>query len=321
MILAQKLARIILICRQAERLAEFYKRAFGFACIEGSPMDDPGFAELIGLAKGQVRITCLRLGGQVIALAETQPQGRSYPADVPGWDLLFQHFAIVVSDMTAAYANLQTLHDWKAISTNGPQILPATSGGVTAFKFHDPEGHPLELLAFAPGATPAHWAIRSGGLCLGVDHSAISVADADRSVAFYNRLGLVRTTSSLNVGREQEKLDNLLGATVEVIALAPMVQAVPHIELLCYRGNFNRRNLLSNRNDVAATQLVFEVKSDTLDEIIAVNCDTTLSRSITSESGRSRTLLRDPDGHLLCIESRQHTPTATAGQSRAAPWL
>ena len=69
----QKLSRIVLICRQAERLAEFYIRAFRFACIEDSPKIDPGFAELIGLAKGQVRITSLRLGNQEIALAETQP--------------------------------------------------------------------------------------------------------------------------------------------------------------------------------------------------------------------------------------------------------
>ncbi|MGC2438150.1 MAG: hypothetical protein WA478_15835, partial [Pseudolabrys sp.] len=71
----QKLSRIILICREAERLAEFYIRAFGFTCIEDSPKSDPGFAELIGLANGQVRLTTLRLGNQVIALAETQPPG------------------------------------------------------------------------------------------------------------------------------------------------------------------------------------------------------------------------------------------------------
>ena len=97
----QKLSRIILICRQAERLAEFYIRAFGFARIEDAPKADPGFAELIGLAKGQVRIVSLHLGNQVISLAETQPPGSRYPGDVPGWDPLFQHFAIVVSDMTA----------------------------------------------------------------------------------------------------------------------------------------------------------------------------------------------------------------------------
>ena len=80
----QKLSRIILVCCQAERLAEFYIHAFGFACIENSPKIDPGFAELIRLAKGQVRTMSLRLGNQVIALAETQPPGCSYPGDVPG---------------------------------------------------------------------------------------------------------------------------------------------------------------------------------------------------------------------------------------------
>jgi catechol 2,3-dioxygenase-like lactoylglutathione lyase family enzyme len=316
--LVQKLSRINLICHQAERLAEFYIRAFGFARVDDSPKVDPCFAELIGLAAGQVRITSLHLGKQVIALAETQPPGRSYPDYVPGWDRQFQHFAIVVSDMTAAYANLQALRDWTAISTDGPQILPPSSGGVTAFKFYDPEGHPLEMLAFAPGATPDCWAIKSGDLCLGIDHSAISVGDTNRSVAFYSRLGLGRAASSLNVGREQEKLDNLPGAIVEVTALVPPVQAVPHVELLCYRDNFDRCELLPNRNDVAATQLVFEVDRDALEAIVALNRDTTVSSSTTSESGEIQAiLLRDPDGHLLCIESRTTLPPRPANQHEA----
>jgi catechol 2,3-dioxygenase-like lactoylglutathione lyase family enzyme len=309
-----KLSRIISICHQAERLAEFYMRAFGFTCVEDSPKFDRGFADLIGLAKGQVRLTSLRLGDQVISLAETQPPGRSYPNDVSGWDPRFQHFAIVVSDMAAAYANLQALPDWTAISTNGPQILPPSSGGVTAFKFRDPEGHPLEMLAFAAGTTPAHWAIRSGNLCLGIDHSAISVADTDRSLAFYSRLGLARTASSLNVGPEQEKLDNVLGAVVEVTALAPSMQPVPHVELLCYRGNFDRRKLSTNRNDVAATQLVFEADRDALDAIVALNRDTTISSSTAAESGGLRVLLRDPDGHLLCLEAALQSSLPTDQQ-------
>jgi catechol 2,3-dioxygenase-like lactoylglutathione lyase family enzyme len=250
-----------------------------------------------------VQLTTLRLGNQVIALAEPQPLGCSYPRDVPGWDPRFQHFAIVVSDMTAAYANLQALPNWTAISRDGPQVLPASSGGVTAFKFRDPEGHPLEMLAFEPAARPAHWAFRSANLCLGIDHSAVSVADTSRSVAFYSRLGVARTASSLNIGREQEELDNLLGAVVEVTALAPPTQAVPHVELLCYRGSFDRHQLLTNRNDVAATQLVFEMEPDALDAIVALNRDTTISSSTTAESGGLRVLLRDPDGHLLCLEA------------------
>jgi catechol 2,3-dioxygenase-like lactoylglutathione lyase family enzyme len=310
----QKLSRIILICRQAERLAEFYTRAFGFACIEDSPKIDPGFAELIGLAKGQVRTISLHLGNQVISLAEAQPPGSSYPGDVPGWDLLFQHFAIVVSDMTAAYSKLQAVRGWTAISTDGPQTLPPSSGGVTAFKFRDPEGHPLEMLAFAPGATPAHWAIRSADSCLGIDHSAISVADTGRSVAFYSGMGLVRTANSLNLGRAQEKLDNIVGAVVEVTALSPPMQMVPHVELLCYRGNFDRRELLAGLNDVVATQLVFEVERDALEAIVAHNHDSTVSNAMVSESGGSRALLRDPDGHLLRLESR----TALHSSSQSA---
>jgi hypothetical protein len=60
---------------------------------------------------------------------------------------------------------------------------------------------------------------------------------------------------------------------------------------------------LINRNDVAATQLVFEVEGDALNTIVALNRETTVSSPITSENEGSRALLRDPDGHLLCLET------------------
>jgi hypothetical protein len=85
-----------------------------------------------------------------------------------------------------------------------------------------------------------------------------------------------------------------------------MQSTVPHVELLCYRGNFDRGGL-TNRN---ATQLAFEVERDALDAIVARNRDTTVSRPITSESGGVRALLRDPDGHLLCLESRTALPSS-----------
>jgi hypothetical protein len=121
-------------------------------------------------------------------------------------------------------------------------------------------------------------------------------------------MGLVRTASSLNVGREQEKLDDIVGAVVEVTALSPPMQVVPHVEPLCYRGNFDRRQLLTNLNDVAETQLIFEVERDVLEAIVARN--TTVSNALVSQSGGSRVLRRDPDGHLLCLESRTD-PTAS----------
>jgi hypothetical protein len=143
----QKLSRIVLICRQAERLAEFYIRAFGFACIEDSPKIDPGFAELIGLAKGQVRITSLRLGNQEIALAETQPP-RMHLSGRCSW----------MGSAVSAFRDCSVRYGSGLCEFAGPSYLdghlnrwPANSAAsrVTAFKFRDPEGHPLEMLAFA----------------------------------------------------------------------------------------------------------------------------------------------------------------------------
>jgi hypothetical protein len=71
---------------------------------------------------------------------------------------------------------------------------------------------------------------------------------------------------------------------------------------------------LAGLNDVVATQLVFEVERDALEAIVAHNHDSTVSNAMVSESGRSRALLRDPDGHLLRLESR----TALHSSSQSA---
>src|SRR6185437_7440320 len=134
----------------------------------------------------------LRLGGQTIRLIGTQPGGRPYPADVAGWSPLFQHIAIVVADMARAYTHLCTIPGWQPISTSGPQLLPVASGGVSAFKFRDPEGHPLELLAFPSNAVPEPWRAPAQDIYLGIDHSAISVSNTAISVDFYESLGLSR---------------------------------------------------------------------------------------------------------------------------------
>jgi len=259
------ISRIQLVCADLPTTARFYETAFGFERI-GEREIDSG------------RILTLRLGDQAIDLARFQRHGRPYPAGVSGANLLFQHLAIVVTDMTSAYGQLLAHSGWTAISSDGPQQLPPASGGVTAFKFRDPEGHPLELLAFRAGSAPAQWRGVSARSFLGIDHSALSVADSARSAAFYKRLGFTIGHHSHNVGAEQERLDGMGMADVDVTALASAVSSKPHIELLCYRG----RHPLSSPpapNDIAATRLVLSL--DVLQE---------------------RSLLRDPDGHLLLLE-------------------
>ena len=115
-------------------------------------------------------------------------------------------------------------------------ILPQSSGGVHAFKFRDPDGHPLELLQFPPDSRPAAWQGRSadaGQIGLGIDHSAISVADADASPSFYRSLGLEPGERTLNRGPEQQRLDDLAGVEVAVVPMQP-ASGTPHLELLGY---------------------------------------------------------------------------------------
>jgi catechol 2,3-dioxygenase-like lactoylglutathione lyase family enzyme len=301
----QRLSRITMICSEPDRLADFYKAAFGFVRTGDVTITEPAFAQLIDIPGATARVLTLRLGGQEIELASIQPPGRNYPPGVSGRSLLFQHFAIVVSDMVTAYAQLSAHAGWKTISIDGPQTLPVSSGGITALKFRDPEGHPLELIAFPRGHTPAKWRSSSTAEYLGIDHSAISVADTERSVKFYERLGLRRTSGSLNIGPEQDKLDDIAGALVKVTAVAPAI-TTPHVELLCYRGEFDRESALPATNDIAATRLVMRVPSEAaLEGLCAQNPGTTLSDPVRFEHGRLRVMLRDPDGHFLCFETPQ----------------
>jgi catechol 2,3-dioxygenase-like lactoylglutathione lyase family enzyme len=280
-----------MVCGDPEVLADFYQAAFGFL--------RPGRGLKPAISGGVE----LRLGNQAIRLIRAQPGGRSYPRDVDGWSPLFQHIAIVVADMTRAYAHLATLRGWKPIARSGPQGLPVASGGVSAFKFRDPEGHPLELIAFPPDAVPPQWRATSQDICLGIDHSAVSVSNTATSIEFYESLGLDRSGGSLNVGREQAMLDDVPDAVVEVTALSP-AQTTPHIELLCYQGAFDRRVRAQAANDATATRLVLTVESRAILEVICAHASSALlSGPELREDNLYRAMLHDPDGHLICLET------------------
>ena len=97
----------------------------------------------------------------------------------------FQHFAIVTQDMDAAMHRLQRLLP-QPISSCGPVQLPAASGGVTAYKFRDLDGHALELIRFPAGSGDSRWQHpKPGALTLGIDHTAIGTSDLAHSLAYY----------------------------------------------------------------------------------------------------------------------------------------
>ena len=89
--------------------------------------------------------TIISLGDEEVALVQAGPAARPYPADSRSDDLWFQHLAIVVSDMDAAYAQLRRHAGWHPITEGGPQVLPPDSGNVRAFKFRDPDGFVVQV--------------------------------------------------------------------------------------------------------------------------------------------------------------------------------
>jgi catechol 2,3-dioxygenase-like lactoylglutathione lyase family enzyme len=302
------LSRISLISADPHNLARFYCRAFGFTVERTFHVENTACGPLAVSPLGAADIVSLRLGLQQIELIGPAPSGRPYPPGVSGKSTLFQHFAIVATDLGEAYERLRREPDWTSISSQGPQRLPAASGGVTAFKFRDPEGHPLELIEFPPGPMSSTWhPERNEQICLGIDHSAISVADTKRSIAFYEALGLAQSGGSLNRGEEQSRLDGIEDATVEVTSLAIPACAPPHVELLCYRDtpaySSSRVQLPSAVNDLAATQLVFSMREES---IISDLCETHRRAHIFGPvvcDDKVLALLRDPDGHLIRIEA------------------
>lgn len=270
---AHALIRFGMNSPDALRLLRFYVQAFGAHLMSrGTRAHAPLGAHAI----------VIRLGDSSVELLQFDAPGKPYPDDLSPYDPRFQHLCIVVTDMQRAMQRLSQTVGWSAISTAGPQTLPDSDGGVTAFKFRDPDGHPLELLQFAAGQIPAHW--QSTGrhdLYLGIDHSAISVTDAVRSLRFYASLGLHRAGQTRNHGPAQERLDGVPAPVVDVISLTPP-RPTPHLELLCYHSATRPAHEAPAVNDIAATRLVFAAASAPGD---AEDC-----------------LIQDPDGHFLQFE-------------------
>lgn len=270
----------------ARLLANFYEEALGFHRVSLERLSGARMEEISPVGGRALRIT-LALGEQRIQLLQFIDQpGRPYPAGTQSSDLVFQHFAIVVADMDKAMRRLSVIAGWTPISRQGPQSLPKSSGAVTAFKFRDPEGHPLELLAFPPHHVPSQWRREdTASPFLGVDHSAISVSSTERSAAFYESLGLTVSHRSINKDPAQGRLDGLDHALVHVTAMSAN-PLPPHLELLCYHKDENRTPLHVAANDVAATCMVFERR--------------TPARRTVIESPRAQSRV-DPDGHYLLI--------------------
>jgi catechol 2,3-dioxygenase-like lactoylglutathione lyase family enzyme len=287
---------LALVCVAQVAAAEPPVRAVG--CIALTVADGARsarfFTEVLDFRRGDERDTAesgsrahvvrLALGEECVELRQFTPAGRPKEAGERSNDLSFQHMAIVVRDMDAAYARVRAAHV-RQVSTE-PQRIPdwnTAAAGIRAFYFRDPDDHNLELIWFPAGKGAPRWQSPGDTLFLGIDHTAIAVADTARSVAFYrDRLGLRVAGESENWGPEQERLNAVFASRVRITGLR--ATHGPGIELLEYLAPADGRPFPAHlrASDVAfwQTALIADVP-----HAIA---------------------LRDPDGHALRIERDPH---------------
>jgi catechol 2,3-dioxygenase-like lactoylglutathione lyase family enzyme len=293
-----RLLRVGLNVSDLDRSSAFYRDALGFSIVGRQ-----SYQRIAGhrIASDGVHVSTQRvtLGGQEIELRQFDLPGAPYPADSTASDLWFQHCAIVAQDMAAAYDRLERYRP-VSITQGGPQKLPPAAGSVVAYKFRDPDGHPLELIHFPLGSGDERWQAKSPMPTMGIDHSALSVSDAARSIAFYQALGMSMTSRQTNTGPAQNRLDGLLDVSVDVIAMSPAETHTPHIELLSYNNPRGRDAPLSAAcSDIAGSSLIFGVAD--LAALIQQLASTGISPVliVNDEPGVASAQLRDPDGHLI----------------------
>jgi catechol 2,3-dioxygenase-like lactoylglutathione lyase family enzyme len=227
-------------------------------------------------------------------------------------DLWFQHFAIVVRDMEAAWAQLRK-HHVRQISPR-PQTIPNSNqaaAGIKAIKFRDPDGHNLELLWFPEGKGNPVWKQPGSNLFLGIDHTAMTVRSTENSTKFYrDLLGMTVAGGTLNMGTTQQYLDSLPGARTRVTGLAPKV-GPPGLEFLEYELPTAGRPFPTDSHPTdlwhwQTTLVVPDVEAAAaqvqgIGQMISSGVVTLPDKLLGFGQGF---LVRDPDGHVMQLVSQ-----------------
>jgi catechol 2,3-dioxygenase-like lactoylglutathione lyase family enzyme len=291
-----------------ERSLDFYTTVLSCQKISDSEVAEVEFEQLYGLSNVRLRVAKLQLGNQTIELIEfLTPPGRPMPPDSRSNDRWFQHMAIVVRDMEQAYQHLR--QHWVPQTSPNPQTLPKwnpVAGDIQSFYFKDPDGHNLELIHFPADKGDPKWQHLTEALFLGIDHTAIAVANTAASLTFYcDQLGMELQQESQNFGLEQERLSGIGGVKVQISSLKAATGL--GIELLEYVAPKHGRPIPTDTqaNDLWCWQTIVAVE----DAIAKVQQLQTagfqpISAPIMPVSGSALEpsqgfLIQDPDCHTI----------------------
>jgi catechol 2,3-dioxygenase-like lactoylglutathione lyase family enzyme len=294
-----------------DRSVAFFSDVLTFEKTSDVELAGDEYERLQGVFGLRMRVVRMRLGGEQIELTQyLAPRGRRVPEDSRSNDRWFQHVAIIVSDMDAAYGRLREHHVEHA--SPEPQRLPdwnPNAGGIKAFYFKDPDGHALEILQFPNGKGDQKWHAASDRLFLGIDHTAIVIGNTDASLGFYRDvLGLRVAGESTNFGPEQERLNNVFGARLHITALrAPTGPGIEFLEYLAPRNGRPAAGIQSN--DIAHWETTMTTRNtqEAFERLIKANA-LLVSPSVATLRADSRfrqgLLVHDPDEHALKVVQR-----------------
>ena len=301
-----------------DRSIAFFTNVLTFQVVSDDEVRGEDWERLHGVFPVRMRVVRMRLGTEEIELTEyLAPRGRPIPADMKSNDRSFQHIAIVVRDMDAAYRRLRA-HRATHVSS-GPQRLPdwnADAGGIEAFYFRDPDGHVLEVIRFPEGKGDARWQKPGSDLFLGIDHTAIVVRDTDASLRFYrDLLGFEIAGGAENWGTEQEHLNAVFGARLRITALR--VPGGPGIEFLEYIAPGDGRPMPADEkaNDIMHWQTTLTT-ADVTELVRRLQAQGTVFISpgvvdVNDTFGfRRAAMVRDADGHVMRLIERAAAPAS-----------
>lgn len=292
-----------------ERSIDFVTAIFGMEVSEIGELTGAAYEALFAHA-GNARIAVMRFGRERVLLIEhSHPDVAELPDDPRSNDLWFQHIAIVVKDLDLACKVV--LEAACTPISHGPQTIPESNkaaGGIRAFYFREPNGHPLELIWFPPGKGRPIWQTPSESLFLGIDHTALAVSDTAASLRFYgDACGMVVAGESLNEGITQEELSGVRGARVKITGLRYPNDNGPGVEFLEYLRPLGGRlwpTTLSARF-TGRKMVILLVKS--LDAVLEKEGG--LEGMVTHRvadlpvwmGGSRGATIWDPDGHLVLV--------------------
>lgn len=293
-----------------DKAIAFYSEVLSFQKISDTEVWGSEYEHLQGLFGIRMRVVMMQLGEEILELTEyLTPKGRPIPVNFRSNDLAFQHIAIVISDMDKAYQHLRK-HRVQHVST-APQRLPqylTAAAGIEAFYFRDPDGHNLEIIHFPVGKGNPKWQNPTDKLFLGIDHTAIAIANTSASLKFYqDLLRLQLKGESKNYGTEQEHLNNVFGARLHINSLkAPTEIGIEFLEYLTPRDG-KPFPLDEKASDIIHWQTSMVVEdAETVAQHLENRGYSLVSSGVVTLSDRKLGfnrgfLVRDPDDHVLRI--------------------